>query len=111
MKHLIAIALLAIPVASAAEDCPWSGGEFRGQEGPFRAHFTVNAACSEMNFESVGNTGIQEPDVMQSFALAEEKHGWVADINGVNATLANHGGYVNFMGEGTNLRLQVRPVE
>ena len=111
MKALLALAVFAIPAAAAADDCHWSGGTFSGEDGNFQAHFSVNDACTEMNFESSGNTGLQAQDVPQTFALTQEKHGWVADINGVTATLGERGNFVNFMGEGVNIRLQVHADE
>ncbi|MEO9782542.1 MAG: hypothetical protein ABJH07_12265 [Sedimentitalea sp.] len=110
-KTLFALALIALPVSAMAQDCHWSGGTYSGEEGSFQARFSVNEACTEMNFESSGNTGIQAQDVPQTFALTDEEDGWVADINGVTATLGQRGNFVNFMGEGVNLRLQVRAEE
>ncbi|WP_424986079.1 hypothetical protein [Microbulbifer sp. S227A] len=111
MKYMLAMAVLAAPIAASAQDCHWSGGSFGGEEGNFQARFSVNEACTEMTFESSGNTGIQAQDVPQAFALTAGDHGWVADINGVTATLGKRGNFVNFLGEGVNTRLQVHQQE
>lgn len=111
MKALLVLAALVIPAVAAAEDCHWAGGSFHGEKVDFQAHFTVNADCTDMVFESSGSYGIQEQDVPQTFALVNNKHGWVADINGVDATLARQGTFVNFVGKGINTRVQMRPAE
>lgn len=111
MKSLLALAVLVIPAAAVAEDCHWSGGTYSGEKANFQAHFTVNEDCTEMDFESSGNTGLQSEDVPQTVSLTEEEHGWVADINGVTATLGSRGNFVNFMGQGVNIRLQVHSDE
>ncbi|MBK0326839.1 hypothetical protein I5535_05970 [Rhodobacteraceae bacterium F11138] len=111
MKRLLALAILAAPTVSMAADCHWAGGTYRGEEGSFQAEFSVNEDCTKMNFQSSGNTGIQQQDVPQEFALSMGKHGWVSDINGVTATLGKKGNFVDFMGEGVNTRLQVHSQE
>lgn len=111
MKNLLAVAVIVLPLTAAAEECRWADGSYRGEEGNFEARFTVNADCSQMEFESSGNEGIQAQDVPQSFPLTLEEHGWVADINGVDATLAKNGDFVDFIGEGINTRLEMRPIE
>ncbi|MDU9002689.1 hypothetical protein [Sedimentitalea todarodis] len=100
-----------MPASAIAQDCHWSGGTYSGEKANFQARFSVNEDCTEMNFESSGNTGIQAEDVPETFALTEEKHGWVANINGVTATLGSKGNFVNFIGEGVNVRLQVHSDE
>lgn len=109
MRFALFASALAVLGATGASACPWAGGSFRGEEKNFQAHFTVNSECTEMRFGSSGNAGIQAQDEPQNFALAEEKHGWVADINGVDATLAKNGGFVNFIGKGINIRVHMRP--
>lgn len=111
MKALLSLALLALPLSAAADDCRWSDGSFHGDEGGFQVKFAVNAACSEVSFQSSGNTGLQEQDTPETFALTEANHGWTADIHGVEATFANHGEFVDFIGKGINTRLHVRPVQ
>ncbi|MDK3071927.1 hypothetical protein QO034_02280 [Sedimentitalea sp. JM2-8] len=111
MKFVLTLGLILGPATAMAEDCRWAGGSFRGEDGGFQAQFEVNADCTEMTFQSSGNAGIQAQDVPQTFSLSPEGHGWVADINGVNATLAKDGNYVNFIGKGIDTRLQTRPVE
>lgn len=111
MKLFLTLGLVLVPVASMAEDCRWAGGSFRGEDAGFQAEFEVNTDCTEMTFQSSGNAGVQAQDVPQTFALSLENHGWVADINGVDATLAKDGDFVDFIGEGINTRLQMRPIE
>ncbi|MDU9002690.1 hypothetical protein [Sedimentitalea todarodis] len=110
MKYFLTLAIIALPVVSAAQDCRWAGGSYRGQELPFEVQIQVNADCTEVTMKSSGNDGIQPTDVAQTFPLTDGKHGWVADVNGVNATLAKDGDFVTFFGEGLDLRLQMRPM-
>lgn len=111
MKALLALALLALPVSLSAQECRWSGGSFEGDKVDFQARFSVDAGCTEMTFESSGNAGFQAQDVPETFTLTPGEHGWSADIHGVEATLANTGDFVNFIGEGVNLRLQTRRLD
>ncbi|MEP3332981.1 hypothetical protein [Sedimentitalea sp.] len=112
IKYSIALALtvITLPIASAAQDCRWAGGSYRGQEMPFEAQIEVNADCTEMTMKSSGSDGIQQTDVAQTFPLTDGRHGWVADVNGVNATFAKDGDFVTFFGEGIDVRLQMRPM-
>jgi hypothetical protein len=111
IKSLIPLAFFVFPVSAMAQDCHWSGGEFEGQKANFQARFAVNEACTEMRFQSSGNAGIQAQDEPETFALTRGDHGWLADIHGVEATLAANGNFVNFIGEGVNVRLQVHAME
>ncbi len=111
MKTLLALAVLAIPAAAAAEQCHWSGGTFSGEEGSLEVNFSVNEACTEMYFESSGSTGIQPTGVRETIALTEDAHGWVGEYKGVTITLGGNGNFVNFIGKGANMRLQVQEDE
>ncbi len=109
MKFVLLATAITVLNTVTASACPWAGGSFRGEEADFQTYFTVNADCTEMSFESSGNDGIQAQDVAQNFALATADHGWVADINGVDATLAKGGYFVDFIGEGLNTRVHMKP--
>jgi hypothetical protein len=111
MKHVLAAALILFPAAGMAQDCRWAGGSYRGQEGPFQARIQVNADCTELTMQSSGNDGIQPEDEPQTFALSDEGSGWVADVNGVKATLAKDGDFVTFFGEGLDTRMEMNSIE
>ncbi|MEY8830652.1 hypothetical protein AB9K34_19955 [Sedimentitalea sp. XS_ASV28] len=113
MKYsvLLGFAVAALPISSAAQDCRWSGGSYRGQEMSFEVRIDVNADCTEMTMTSSGNDGVQPTDAAQTFPLSDGKHGWVADVNGVNATLAKDDDFVTFFGEGIDVRVEMHPLE
>lgn len=108
MKHLTILLPLAIFSATAAGACPWAGGTYSGKELNFKTEFTVNAACTEMVFQSSGSTGFQQADTPETFALAPGKEGWETDIHGVQTILVSNGKTVHFIGPGLNRRLNVK---
>jgi len=103
--------LVLVSTGAAASACPWSGGTFSGRDRPrgLSIDFTVNEACSEVNFQSVGSTGFQPVATPQDFAMKARYDYWEADINGARTTFASNGNWVEFFTNGRNLRVSVSP--
>ena len=108
MKRNFILATAVIFIAGTATACPWAGGTYSGNEMNFKTEFTVNADCTELDFQSSGSAGFQQADTPETFALSLTKKGWEADIHGVNTILTDKGKWVQFIGPGFNRRLSVK---
>lgn len=112
MKALISATALFLCASTAqAEDCPWAGGTFKGDDNQVTVEFTVNSDCTMVTFQSTGSAGWQAQDVPEDFSMAPGKHGWVSEMSEITTTFLTKGHIVDFNGPGVTKRLHVNPVK
>lgn len=100
MKIILTTGIAILCTTAGAFACPWAGGSYEGKELGFSTAFSVNESCSEIVMQTTGSTGFQKDDVPETFALAAKGDTWIADINGLGATLLKDGKDIKFQGNG-----------
>jgi hypothetical protein len=110
MRYLsLASAILVLgATAAAAEDCPWAGGSYKGDDLNFKTEFTVNDDCTEINLQSSGSAGFQAADTPATRPLVMTDGTWVGEGGDVKVTLESDGHWVAFDAPGVvNKRIRV----
>lgn len=108
MKLIVTAGLAVLCTTAGAIACPWAGGTYSGKELGFSTEFAVNDACTEIEMKTTGSSGFQNDDVPETFPLAADGDTWVADINGLGATLRPDGKDVSFQGNGISRILHTK---